>query len=242
MNLNELKIPAHGESLNLQNFSKRVKKPQFDEVEVLFRGLEPRLIELINDYRGGVVFGCVAWLTSEPILLALAECLAVQIIVQKEDFLRPDMNKLPGNFIDRLQKLYSNLKFIHDRYQCASTIGQLSICGDPTVDPIRCLGNHNSAKQAAFPRAHNKFLVFCRASYDEEGVMIRYKPTAVWTGSFNLTYNATNSFENAVVMHDQSGKNEILWSFLQEHHQLFALSEKLNWTLPWVDPQYKFGE
>lgn len=242
MNLNDLKIKTDGEHLNLLNFSKKVRNPQFDEVEVLFRGLEPRLVELINDYRGGIVFGSVAWLTSEPILTALADCLAVQIIVQKEDFLRPDLNKNPGNYKDRLHTLYSKLKFMHSRYQCTSTLGQLSICGDPTVDPIRCLGNYNSGHHAAFPRAHNKFLVFCRTSYDEQGVMINYRPTAVWTGSFNLTYNATNSFENAVVMHDHSGKNEILWSFLQEHHQLFALSERLNWTSPWVKPQYSFGE
>ena len=59
-------------------------------VEVVFRNIEQRLIDEIRTSK--VVMGCVAWLTSGPILDALAEVQGVSIVVQKEDFLRPDID------------------------------------------------------------------------------------------------------------------------------------------------------
>ncbi|MDW7691575.1 hypothetical protein R9C00_17490 [Flammeovirgaceae bacterium SG7u.111] len=125
-------------------------------------------------------------------------------------------------------------------------INQLSVCGDPSVDPIRCVGNHNLDKQPAFPRAHNKFLVFCnfiKESTDdtrknEEAI---YNPVSVWTGSFNLTWNAVNSFENAIYLEDKNGNNPIIMSYLKEHHQIFALSEKIDWRTDWVEPEFRIG-
>lgn len=62
-------------------------------VEVVFNKLEDRLIGLLREC--DAVFGCVAWVTSEPILRALAKKQAVSLIVQKEDFLRPDLRADP---------------------------------------------------------------------------------------------------------------------------------------------------
>lgn len=61
---------------------------------VFFRDLKTRLIEQIN--RADYVFGCVAWLTDHDILTALGKKRGVQLLVQKEDFLRPDSDAVPG--------------------------------------------------------------------------------------------------------------------------------------------------
>ena len=222
---------------SLTDFSTSLTNPHFDRVEVVFRNLENRLIQLISQYKDGLIFGSVAWLTSKPILKALSECKNVQIIVQKEDFLRPDFGvKNNSNWKKELQLLYGNLKFSLLRYDCISPICNLSILGDPRVDAIRCVGNHNSDKESAFPRAHHKFLVFCIPDTDK-----KYLPISLWTGSFNLTYNATQSFENVIILTDKSGGNEILNAYLEEHHQIFALSEPLNWEATWTTPEFRIG-
>jgi len=51
---------------------------------------------------------------------------------------------------------------------------------------------------------HNKFLIFAKVeeSKEEHGVEVVI-PYAVWTGSFNLTKNATMSLENALYITDE---------------------------------------
>lgn len=238
IDLNRLLIEtddSNGE--RLKNNSVIKSNPTFDSVEVLFRNHEKRLIEIINQFEKGAIFGCIAWLTSEPILKALSKCEIVQIVVQKEDFLRPDYNSSDNSdWKIRLRKQYDSIKCKYTRYRFKNPINDLSVCADPTVDPIRCVGNFNSDKKSAFPRAHHKFLVFCEI--DKSG---DYHPVTLWTGSFNLTKNATYSFENVVIMNDNSGSNPIINSFLNEHHQIFALSEKLDWTSEWSAPEFRIG-
>jgi HKD family nuclease len=235
IDLNSLRIDCDGTTKALSDFSVDVINPSFDNVEILYHNIEERLVNLINEYKDGVIFGCIAWLTSRPILEAMAKCNSVQIIVQKEDFLRPDLNA-GNNWKTELQNFYSKLHFNSNRYECREPICDLSICGDPSVQPVRCIGNHNEDKIPAFPRAHHKFLVFCRFDKDK-----KYVPTVAWTGSFNLTFNATKSFENVIILTDNSGNNKIINSFLQEHHQLFTLSEPLNWRDTWSTPEFRIG-
>lgn len=212
----------------------------FGQFEVVLRNQENRLIEIIKENKGGAIFGCIAWLTSRPILQALSLCENVQIIVQKEDFLRPDMRVRNGRMQQSLRPLYDSLKCGYCRYEMRDPINSLSVCGDPCIDPVRCLGNFNSDKNPAFPRMHHKFLVFCRIDKTvQQG--FDYMPIAVWTGSYNLTYNATMSFENNIYMVDRSGNNKFIHSYLFEHHQLFALSESLDWTSKWCAPEYRIG-
>lgn len=247
MNLNELQINTDSEPIDLLDNSVKTESPSFEKVEVYFRELETNLIDKIKEYRDGFIFGSVAWLTSFNILDALAECDNVQIVVQKEDFLRPDLNVQDKNdWKVKLRKKYESLRFCHDRYDMMYPINELSILGDPSVDPIRCVGNHNRDKKSAFPRAHNKFLVFCQSIKDSTDETRRnqediYKPVSAWTGSFNLTWNAVNSFENAVYMEDKKGENPVISSFLNEHHQIFALSEKIDWETDWIEPEFRIG-
>ena len=40
---------------------------------------------------------------------------------------------------------------------------------------------------------------------------------------------------------EKINKNGIINSFLKEHHQIFALSEQLNWTDTWTTPEFRIG-
>lgn len=71
------------------------------------------------------------------------------------------------------------------------------------------------------PRMHHKFLVI-------EGGSIR----GVWTGSFNLTQNATNSLENALFCVDES----VVAKYQREFIELYCLSGELKDT--WEPGKY----
>lgn len=201
------------------------------DVEVYFRNLEAHLVRKINAAQ--LVVGCVAWMTSEPILRALARVpKGVAIVVQKEDFLRPDIGK-SSNWKTRLRWLYAMLPKPPVRY-AFPFLKALSYGGDPSMEAVRCVGNHNSAKLPAFPRMHNKFLCFCDVpDAPEEDV----EPRSVWTGSFNLTRNAGMSLENAVVLHNPT----VVKAYFDEWQQIMALSETLDWRSEWIAPEWRIG-
>lgn len=190
-----------------------------------------------------LVLGCVAWFTHEDILAALRTPeFGAAIVVQKEDFLRCDRttsNKLAWE--RNLRKLYKSLHCGVERYSLPGVVNGLSYCSDPSVDPVRCVGNHNAAQLSAAPRMHNKFSVFCNVveQFDEQGEGSWYviKPYAVWTGSMNWSHNASRSFENAMLIYDTKIAN----AYAEEFGNIFALSEPLDWTSQWVAPQYRIG-
>ena len=119
-------------------------------------------------------------------------------------------------------------------------MGKLSVCYDDTIEPIRCVGNHNSKKVPAFPRMHNKFLVFSNFGEKEDlakGYSMVLDNCEVWTGSYNLTKNAINSLENAVLIKN----NIIAKAYYDEFCQIFALSEPLDWESTWCAPEFRIG-
>ena len=252
ISLHDYSIPVDGdESHHLTDYSVSVDNPHFDRFEVHLRNQEQFLIQKILQYKDGLIVGCVAWLTSLPILDALAKCKNVQILVQKEDFLRPDIDaKNRLSWKQNLTARYAKVKCDMERHQFLEPMGNLSVANDPTVDGIRCIGNSNRERLPAMPRSHHKFLVFCQIHKtkiyedledEETEYEIEYIPEAVWTGSFNFTKNAMMSFENSVFFSDKSGNNPLITAFLQEHHQLFGLSEPLNWTEDWITPEFRIG-
>lgn len=200
------------------------------DTQVLFRNLQDKLIEQIDE--ATAVFGCVAWLTNRPILDALTKKRAVGIVVQKEDFLRPDSG---GWKLNKQHEAYARLPGF-DRYSLHQT-ASYDYATDSSSPSIRCVGAHNLGKSSAFPRMHNKFLVFCKNAESTDGAGPWYDPYAVWTGSFNLTYNATNSLENAVLIRDSI----IAKAFLDEFGLIFGLSEPVNWKSSWSAPEHRIG-
>ena len=189
-------------------------------IQVYFRNLETHLIKHIE--QADAILGCIAWLTSGSILDVLATKEVVSLVVQKEDFLRPDMGA-KSNWKNWLKSKYSALNCKIERYNFIDNIiSRLSVCSDPTLDPIRCVGNCNQDKVPAFPRMHNKFIIFAKllnVSEDEDeenSDFIKVVPYAVWTGSFNLTKNAGRSLENALFIKDP----EVVRAYYEEYGQI----------------------
>lgn len=205
------------------------------QVSVYFRELEDCLINHIQ--KADCVLGCVAWLTSLPIIHAMAKRQS-QIVVQKEDFLRPDCDQCTG-WKQALQAAYSSMQFELFRFECGELPAQLSQCGCPSVSPIRCVGNHNSEKHPSSPRMHNKFLLFARLLFEDNLEFTRtiVEPYAVWTGSFNFSKNAGRSLENALYVTDP----KIVDAYYREYQQILAISEPLDWESEWCTPQWRIG-
>jgi PLD-like domain len=236
MNMNELLIAsADGPHERLGDFQ---ATSEDSRTSVLFKNLESELIGRIEE--ADVILGCVAWLTSESILRALSKKEGVSIIVQKEDFLRPDLGST-SNWTSTLQKLYNAIPSNLSRYDeglTGTALHMMSFATDPKIEAIRCVGNHNSNKVAAFPRSHHKFVVFCKClENSSKGSGLNYRPYSVWTGSYNFTKNAGQSFENAVVSSDAN----IVNAFMKEYGQIAALSEHLDWNSSWTAPEWRIG-
>lgn len=240
-NLNQLWVEDHG-SINGEQCKPRDNSTRSDDgsVTVYFRDLEKHLIRHIQE--APMVVGSVAWLTSESILKTLAGVReGVAIVVQKEDFLRPDLGA-DGDWKRRLRTSYGGLKMI-DRGRLewgGRLIANLSVASWGEIQPVRCIGNHNLDKRPAFPRMHNKFLLFCRPEDlppDCDWGTFDPKPYAVWTGSFNFTKNAGMSLENALYLTDP----RIVQAYYHEWEQIVTISEPLDWETDWAEPEWRIG-
>mgnify|MGYP001228644655 CR=1 FL=1 len=247
-NLNELGIPHECRyEVPLEDYSFKS-----GNMECYFKNLQSNLISKIKE--SDAVFGCIAWLTDFEILDAISETGYRLLIVQKEDFLRPDSNS-NSDWYDQLREKYYNLtkpsskysKYINDydtelaRHHF-DRLCEMSYNNCDEMNGVRCVGNHNSEKKPASPRMHNKFLVFAKVEHlgDDCGNGFYAKniiPYAVWTGSYNFTRNGGNSFENAFYVKDEIFAKQ----YFNEFQQISCLSEPLDWEKPWVYPEYRIG-
>lgn len=227
-NLNDAMVPTDGTDVRqLEDFS-----CASGAVRAHFRDLERHLARYVDD--ADVVVGCVAWLTNEAILRALARKRWVSLVVQKEDFLRPDAGRSKAD----VRRLYAALPST-DRYGL-DLLHQMDMCGDPTLHAVRCVGVRQQSRWRPQPRMHHKFAVFCRSGgreYLEDPDTPPITPYAVWMGSFNFTATSTMSLENAIYVEDPV----VARAYLGEWEQVAAISEPLDWQSEWVDPQWRVG-
>ncbi len=211
------------------------------DLRVYLREIKEALIGHIDEAE--VVLGCVAWFTDFDILRALKSKRVVSIVIQKEDFLRPEDPK-HTHFHRDLRAAYDALSTC-DRWELPSLARALSTSADPSFDAVRCVGfgnEHGSIR----PRMHHKFCVFGRyrpakelpGYYKDQSDQNDWIDTyGAWTGSFNWTRNASQSLENAVYMADPI----VVQNFTKEWANCFALSESLDWSSTYVEPDYRFG-
>lgn len=216
-------------------------------VTTVFNNLAQACAEFIAG--ADAIVGCVAWLTSPVVLHALAMVPAVSIIVQKEDFLRPDSK---GSREDTR----AGYAALHGLYRSAlPQSSHLSFASaDEQIEPVRCMGVENRTQRVAVPRMHHKFLVrfstVARHAYESPYSRVHgaependhaapgaLQAQAVWTGSFNMTHNGDRSLENAVVIRDRAVADR----YADEWSWVLAMSEPLDWKSEWVEPQWRFG-
>lgn len=205
---------------------------------VYFRDIRNRLMGHILE--ADVVLGCVAWLTDAEILSALTGCKAVSLLINKEDFLRPDSRAHDGHkrwLLERYRSLRPANRYLLDDLGGRGVGGGLSICTDPTIQPVRCVGMIDKARGRNAPRMHNKFCVFCREVDDDSDRGGSYIPFAAWTGSFNWSSNASESLENAIYLTDR----DLVEAFYLQYQQVLALSEPLDWFADYVEPEWRIG-
>lgn len=218
------------------------------KVSAYFRDLERPLLRHIAE--ADAVVGCVAWLTNLKILSALCSKRAASIILQKEDFLRPDRGAGRLNWKDELQYHYEAIPGIE-------TYGHLQAGwletqkdddefapGDSLyVVGMRCVGHKNVISQIepTMPRMHHKFLVFLKARNDDDPEVIEgawpYAPYAVWTGSYNITRNGNASLENALFIQDST----LAEAYCTEWAQLVEVSEPLDWSSEYAAPDIRYN-
>jgi len=216
MNLNNIKVNNEHITSEQNDFSLIGDEK---DIEIYFKNIEKQIINKIKKYNH--VVGCIAWLTNENILVELAKKKSVLIIVQEEDFLRPDTN-FDGNnkkWKKKIFKLYNKLKINKENIWLGCGI---SYCR--TVDSgIRRLGKVNEGKLPAFPRMHNKFIICYNDKYDNE------INGEILTGSYNYTENSNNSLENVVCIKDK----KIVSRYYQQFAEIAIMSVSLDWNGEW---------
>lgn len=204
-----------------------------------FTDLETRVVEHIRE--ADVIVGCVAWLTSPRILGALAAVpRGVSIIVQKEEFLRPDLDVIDRDrWRSDLRTRYEALRAL-ECWPDTLNIATYALIDELRIQPVRCAGMRREGSPTQ-PRMHHKFLVFCKQppatfnSATSGSESARWpEPFAVWTGSFNFTINGCHSLENAVFIKDE----RVARDFYQEWQNVAWLSEPLDWTSRWVNQEW----
>ena len=207
------------------------------EVATITGNLEEALCIWMHE--ADFLFCCFAWLTNYKVLDAMAQIkYGCQVVVQKEDFLRPDAGHTSRSN-GALRKKYEKLGS-HFRLGLPGIAGSLSTFSGPEAEAVRCAGVANSDRRNASPRMHHKFAVACgvTASTDEYGnILHKYHPYSVWTGSFNPTMNGAKSRENAVTIDSVT----VAEFYLYEWQKVFAMSEPLDWTSEWSDPEWRIG-
>jgi phosphatidylserine/phosphatidylglycerophosphate/cardiolipin synthase-like enzyme len=197
------------------------------QVRPVFRDIEAALLEEIAKH--DVVVGCVAWFTSQPILNAL-QGKQVQFIVQQEDWLRTDSG---GSSMRNQRDLYHHLTGVSNCIAGADADHYYEI------SPIRLSGKaKNGAGNNA--RMHHKFMLFGSftgeyAEGDNWGRDMDFTFDLAWTGSYNLTSNATRSLENGLFIKS----SEVVKAYYHEWRQVLASSFRVPDI--WRDSQYRWS-
>lgn len=231
MNLNELKVNNVEPDINYE----RTKKFKNEKFEICVDGIEAFVISKIKEY--DAVCGCVAWLTNKNIINELSKKKNCQLLVQKEDFLRPDNNVKTK---PQYWKLYKKIKGIEYKEHFGLSF---DFCACEPIEGVRCVGTYNKSTRT-YEKMHHKFIVL----YEETEQMVEFGeneyyprayfiPKAVITGSFNYTDNGTNSLENVIYIKDE----DVARFYHNEYYHVLMLSEKLDWTSNYSEPQFRIG-
>lgn len=205
-NLNQL-IPESCEGYGRLRES-FVQDPAPALVRPVFRNIESELIQEIKKH--DIVVGCVAWLTSVPILEAL-QGKQVSFVIQQEDWLRPDSTEWS---LQKQRDLYRSLRGIENY------IANASWCCSFDVQPIRLSGKPKT-KNRSNARMHHKFVLFGKDSSTEDVWDASFD--LLWTGSYNFTSNATKSLENGVFIKSE----DIVKAYFTEWRQVLLSSFRI---------------
>ena len=205
-------------------------------VHVYFDELQQHLAQWINRYEATA--GCVAWLTDPAVMDALISKEEASIVINKEDFKRPD-HRVGTDYGEKLKTLESGKSLFGHGYAGEGAVShdyldRMSVACAMGMQRVRCAGGPPGQSGEMRPTMHHKFFVFGEIEEDEER---RFAPKAVWAGSYNPTLNAARSFENATVMVGEEASEP----FLNEFVTIWSLSEPIDWSSKYMEPELRFG-
>lgn len=174
------------------------------KVSAFSDNLEETLVEHIHNFvKGGLVVGCIAWLSNPKIIHALStHSKGVLILVNDENY------SVWGS--GKCMDLYAQLPIVKDSFETLFDHMETPLRGvkngnEVTYKPVRCIRNTGDALM------HDKFLVFfkqvCyerRDPYGNTTMVWRNVPYSVWTGSMNMTKKASRNQENAVFIENEN--------------------------------------
>jgi phosphatidylserine/phosphatidylglycerophosphate/cardiolipin synthase-like enzyme len=188
---------------NHQIFKDNIVQPHFENIESV-------VIEYINS--ASYVIGCIAWLTNMNVIDALTRLKGVKIIVNKEEYLHPDMNGGQKYWHSKLRHKYNSIPDlfaahpeIDSKFTTFTKITNRNDGAIMTCGVINC-----------YSKLHHKFMVF----FNEE-----MNPIGIWTGSYNFSDNSNYSLENGVYITDKITIDE----YIKEFFIIYNSSEPYIW-------------
>jgi hypothetical protein len=220
MNLNKI-LQKHAIREKDDKFVSQSTSTTKNTLEVYFEDIEDKIIEKIR--KADLVFGCIAWLTNEKILKEMEKKHCV-IVVQEEDFLRPDIN-FDGDkqkWKNKIFELYKQL----DGHELQFIIKDINYFRWVNTG-VRRFGFINKDKSPAFPRMHNKFIICAKYNTEDHNTTMTFNE--VITGSYNYTYNSTNSIENIMCVKDE----KIVNAYFENFKDILVCSVPLDWSAEW---------
>lgn len=193
------------------------------QIEAVFRDVRKRLLEFAKGF--DAIVGCMAFLTDQDFIEQLSGKMISLVTLDL-----PEQQKLFINDvrIEECQKfeLNTDVLLIPALYEDGfeGTIGHHPLEYGPgwQFEPL-----YYFAKDHMGAMLHHKFLVFLRKrlivldsdeSYEVhpwDQRTIYLDTVAVWTGSYNLTKNASYSLENGVIIHSPKIAREYFREFFQ---------------------------
>lgn len=146
------------------------------------------------------VYGCVAWF-SHPEVLAALKGRPCCIIMNREDWSQ----------IGRHMEAYDTLTPIPTAHLLMLNPALRTLHDNYASKAVRAVGIPENGTNK--PRLHHKFLIL-----EQEGRI------GIWTGSFNVTMNASMSLENAIYSEDPN----LVAAYIQEFVQVLCFSSEMN--------------
>lgn len=198
-------------------------KLEKNSVQPYFEKLEKHLISHIE--KSSYVVGCVAWLTNNNIIEALENIDGVKIIINKEEYLNPNMEIGQKFFYQCLRGKYNEIPdMFNSKCKCCEKknilkcpnfckiFGNISENGSNiNMGAILTCGIVNN-----YSKMHHKFLIFFND---------KIEPMGVWTGSYNLSKTSNFSLENALYITDK----DVIMEYIKEFLAIYPFSESYNW-------------
>lgn len=187
------------------------------KIIVYFDNIEFHLIHHLKSATYCV--GCVAWITNKNIIEAMTQLNGCMLVVQNDT-----INTIHTKTYKNISHLCTNIpharlnKLNNGKYH---TLQQLLKVCSPSPSSPRC--NKTAVRICGFsknnitrqPLMHHKFVILFNSKLRVKGV---------WTGSYNFTTNANQSFENSIFITDKN----IIMKYLKEFIIVMQSAQYIN--------------